>query len=159
MQLEIERKWLLRKSPNIKYFTRENIIIQQYSGDLRIREEISSAGSVYTATKKEGRGLTRVENEVAIPHWLYATLWARFYECPMIRKSRFYTRQPGVTVDVFSDNLEGLVLLEAEFKSEEKAKRWNPPPYLRKLIIKEVTDNSRYVNLNLAKEQQIPTQL
>jgi CYTH domain-containing protein len=51
-----------------------------------------------------------------------------------------------VEVDVYADQLDGLVIAEVEFDSEADADRFEPPAWFGR----EVTGEVKYSNVNLA---------
>ena len=53
-----------------------------------------------------------------------------------------------IEVDVYAGDLEGLVVAEIEFPSEEEARALEPPEWLGE----EVTGDHRYLNETLATE-------
>ena len=55
--------------------------------------------------------------------------------------------QGVIEVDVFEGNLSGLVMAEIEFASVEASQDFRPPPWFSR----EVTDDARYKNKNLAQ--------
>jgi adenylate cyclase len=53
-----------------------------------------------------------------------------------------------IELDVYGGDLEGLVVAEVEFASEEDADAFDPPAWLGR----EVTDDPRYKNQRLARD-------
>jgi adenylate cyclase len=51
-----------------------------------------------------------------------------------------------IELDVFADELEGLVFAEVEFDSADALAAFEPPPWFGQ----EVTDDGRYTNASLA---------
>ena len=66
----------------------------------------------------------------------------------MIHKLRYnFDLDEGLVaeIDVFKEQLEGLVLVEVEFKTEEQAVNFTPPSFFGK----DLTDDKKYKNKNL----------
>ena len=100
-------------------------------------------------TAKRGEGLSRQEAEVELGSERFEELW------PLTEGRRLHKRRHVVPhgelrieVDVYQGDLEGLVVAEIEFPSEEEAKGFDPPDWLGD----EVTGDSRYLNETLATE-------
>jgi adenylate cyclase len=162
MGTEIERKWVLK---DLGAFALQYLyaIRQGYlRGDLlnlRVREATSINGrSVYYLTSKQGHGVVRQEIETLVTdemglHLLEAATWT-------LRKTRYAIPQlkqfSEAVVDAFHDDLEGLVLLEVEFCTEEDAAAFQLSKRLEEAVVEEVTHDPRYENVNLAKSGVVP---
>ena len=98
---------------------------------------------------KRGHGLSREETEVAIDPGAADELW-ELTAGRRVRKRRHRVEHEGMTieVDVFADELEGLVLAEVEFDSEAASDEFEPPAW----IGREVTGDAAYENERLAEE-------
>jgi adenylate cyclase len=144
---EIERKFLLTERPDWLDGCRSQAIEQGY---LAIGEEdevrVRRSGDGAVLTVKRGHGEERREHEVEIGEEQLAALWP-LTEGRRIDKRRFYVEgDPTIEVDVYSDELEGLITAEIEFPSREAADRFSPPEWLGD----EVTGDDRYANQRLA---------
>jgi adenylate cyclase len=161
MGTEIERKWVLKDVDKIPLYV-DCGIEQGYLSDvfpnIRVRKATALNGEVtFYLTSKTGHGLTRHEVECVISnemgtHLLLAAEW-------VLRKTRYYVPLPNWQkgfVDVFHGALEGLVVLEIEFPSEEDANAFEFHELTAPFILEEVTDDPRYENANLAKSGVIP---
>ena len=100
-------------------------------------------------TAKRGSGLSRQEAEVEVDRERFARLW------PLTEGRRLHKRRHvlmhgdlKIEVDVYQGDLEGLVVAEIEFATEEDARRFRPPAWLGE----EVTGDHRYLNETLATE-------
>ena len=146
MNREIERKFLVKSLPNLDKRTKDKIL-QGYiskSPEVRVRQK----GSLYFLTIKSQGALNRKEFETLITLSHFKTLWYDFIE-EYISKTRYYIRlnqQSIAELDIYHDELEGLITVEVEFESEEEANNFTPPDWFGK----EVTYDSRYKNKNLA---------
>jgi CYTH domain-containing protein len=164
--MEIERRWLLRNIPNPvtglvtkSLFTK---IEQRYFPPFRLRKNIipTTGDKQYYITIKVGHGLSRPEWEESIPIWAFNEVWP-LGEKLHISKRRYWISIPNyhVTVDIFTGNLLGLIILEAEASSEELAEKFIMPKDLEEHVIKEITGIPRYSNFELAKSQTIPMEI
>ncbi|MEO7358909.1 MAG: hypothetical protein ABI120_01180, partial [Gemmatimonadaceae bacterium] len=114
----------------------------------RLRRSTYPTGvSRYTRTVKFGRGISRVELEEDTDRHLFEVLWP-LTASARVRKRRHAIREGTHTweIDVFTDR--DLVLAEVELTSTDDAP--TIPSWLEKWIVREVTDESEYVNANLA---------
>ena len=99
-------------------------------------------------TAKKGSGETREEIEVPIEAGAFDRLW-KLTESRRIAKRRFRVPlEDGLCaeVDVYAGDLEGLVVAEVEFSSEEEGDGFRAPEWFGR----ELTDDHRYANQELA---------
>jgi adenylate cyclase len=98
-------------------------------------------------TVKRGHGEVRREEEIEISAEQFESLWP-LTEGARIEKRRHYVEGDDLTfeVDVFGGDLEGLVVAEVEFGSEEEGSRFEPPGWLGD----ELTGDDRYESQSLA---------
>jgi adenylate cyclase len=111
---------------------------------VRVRRRAGAA----TLTVKSGAARTRVEEELAIEPERFERLWP-LTEGRRIEKTRYeIDGGDGLTIelDLYAGALEGLVVAEVEFDSEEAADAFSAPEWLGR----EVTDDARYKNQRLA---------
>jgi adenylate cyclase len=95
-----------------------------------------------------------VEEELAIEDERFERLWP-LTEGRRIEKTRYeIPGEDGSTIelDVYDGALDGLVVAEVEFDSEDAADRFAGPDWLGE----EVTDDKRYKNQRLACEGRPP---
>jgi adenylate cyclase len=98
-------------------------------------------------TAKRGSGLSRQEAEVELVRQSFDELWS-LTEGRRLQKRRHVIPHGDlrIEVDVYGGDLEGLMVAEIEFPSEEEAKAFDPPDWLGE----EVTGDHRYLNETLA---------
>lgn len=148
-QFEIERKWLLKETPDLSR-RKGSEIIQGYLAvaadgtEVRLRQDADK----YFETVKTGKGLIRGEQEIELSPAQFKSLW------PLTRgrrlaKIRYKLKWRGVTieVDIYKKSLAGLKVAEVEFKSRKQASKFSPPPWFGK----EITRNAKYKNVKLAR--------
>lgn len=156
--IEIERKFILRDAAVINELKARDIDVQQKDvtqiyvkitplEEIRFRE----TSGVFTITQKSGIGLTREENESETDAKSFKKTIKNAVAAP-IKKTRFLFRLDGAAcnVDIFHGVLEGLVTFEAEFVSEREAAEFSLPEFIAEHIVREVTEDERYKNKNLA---------
>jgi adenylate cyclase len=145
--MEVERKFLVPEPPELDG-TESDEIEQGYlaigaDGEVRLRRK----GEKLLLTVKRGSGISRDEAEVELEREAFERLW------PLTEGRRLHKRRYvvllgdlGIEVDVYEGDLEGLVVAEIEFSSEDQARAFEPPEW----IGKEVTGDERYLNETLA---------
>jgi adenylate cyclase len=145
--VEVERKFLVPEPPNLEPGEE---IVQGYlaigaDGEVRLRRR----GERLFLTAKRGSGLSRDEAEIEVDSEQFERLW------PLTEGRRLHKRRSVVPhgdlrieVDVYEGELEGLVVAEIEFPSEEAARSFEPPEWLGE----EVTGDERYLNETLAAQ-------
>jgi adenylate cyclase len=145
--VEVERKFLVQHPPELEG-TESDEIEQGYlavgaDGEVRLRRK----GGQPLLTAKRGSGISRDEAEVELDREAFERLW------PLTEGRRLHKRRHviphgdlKIEVDVYEGDLEGLVVAEIEFDSEEEARGFEPPDW----IGEEVTGDVRYLNETLA---------
>jgi adenylate cyclase len=145
--VEIERKFLVPETPDLSG-TDSDEIEQGYlaigsDGEVRLRRK----GERLLLTAKRGSGISRDEAEVELDHGPFQRLW------PLTEGRRLHKRRHviphgdlRIEVDVYEGELEGLVVAEIEFSSEDEARAFERPDW----IGDEVTGDERYLNETLA---------
>src|SRR5690349_20592984 len=128
---EIERKFLVGELPPRAQLGNGVHIRQGYlaaEGRVEVRMRITESASVVTI--KAGAGLRRVEVELATERTEADALWPST-EGRQLEKTRYRVPVDGLTaeVDVFAGALDGLVVVEVEFDSEDAAGAFRPPPW------------------------------
>ena len=143
--MEIERKFLLDKNSNIDGYD-YSVIYQSYIGFRPVSRVRKVDNKYYYNQKGEGT-LVREESEKEITEDTYnklidykigRTIVKHRYKVPVGK----YVAE----VDKYLDDLEGLLVVEVEFKSLEDANNFVMPSWFGK----EITDDLRYMNDNLA---------
>ena len=145
--MEVERKFLVSDPPDLDG-TDSDEIEQGYlaigsDGEVRLRRK----GERLLLTAKRGSGLSRQESEVEIDRASFDELWS-LTEGRRLKKRRHVVPygEHKIELDVYGGDLEGLIVAEIEFVSEEDAKAFDPPDWLGE----EVTGDHRYLNETLA---------
>lgn len=153
MGLEIERKFLIKKSPdNLSEYTC-HMMTQGYlntSPVVRVRKEDSS----YYLTYKGSGLLAREEYNLALDEAAFYHLLEKAdgnviskkrYKIPYSFENKTYT----IELDIFDAPFAPLIIAEVEFENEEDANSFIPPNWFDK----DVTFDSQYHNSNLSKKQ------
>ncbi len=150
--VEVERKYLLSGLPT-KVRDAASVIVEQgwLPGERlqeRLRHVSGDDGDRYYRTVKLGQGLTRIELEEEASPELFEKLWV-LTEGRRLRKRRYYVPDGDLRweVDEFLDR--ELVLAEVELA--DPALTVNPPAWLESLIVREVTGEPEYLNVNLGR--------
>jgi adenylate cyclase len=145
--MEVERKFLVSVAPNLDAASVDEIE-QGYlaigsDGEVRVRHK----GNQLLLTAKRGSGLSRQEAEIELDRTRFDELWP-LTEGRRLRKRRHVIPHGDlkIEVDVYGGDLEGLIVAEIEFRSEEEARAFDPPGWLGE----EVTGDHRYLNETLA---------
>jgi adenylate cyclase len=145
--MEIERKFLVADPPDLDH-TESDQIEQGYlalgaDGEVRLRRR----GERLLLTAKRGGGISRDEAEVDLDREAFERLWP-LTEGRRLRKRRHVLPQGDLRIelDVYQGDLEGLVVAEIEFDTEDEARAFQPPDW----IGDEVTGDDRYLNETLA---------
>jgi CHAD domain-containing protein/CYTH domain-containing protein len=149
---EIERKYLLdavpahaRKHPKFE-------IDQGWVPGERLHERLrrvrGGGEERYYRCVKLGEGLRRIEIEEPTTRAIFARLWP-LTKGKRVRKRRYVVEENGARweIDEFRDR--DLVLAEIELDSEDAEVRI--PAWLAPHVVREVTGEPEYVNLNLAR--------
>lgn len=151
MATEIERKFLLDEPPEQLRGRSGKRIEQGYvttAGAIEVRLRKLEDRRLLTA--KLGHGESRVEVEITIDSAQFDALWP-LTGSRRLRKTRYLVPLGSgleAEVDVFADDLAGLVTAEVEFGDEQQSHDFQPPPWLGE----EVTGDRRYANGTLATE-------
>ncbi len=150
--LEIERKYLLSGAPGAVEGRSGREIEQGYLPGSRIQERlrriVDADRILHVRSIKLGSGLVRVEVQEEIEPELFDRLWP-LTEGRRLTKKRFRFPYGGLVweVDGFTDR--DLWLAEVELPSADHE---SPPPgWLEAYIVREVTDEPEYLNVNLAR--------
>jgi len=158
MALEIERKFVVKiDGPAVLKQADKSIpIIQAYlkvtdDEELRIRKK----GPKYIVTSKQGKGLVRKEEErevtAAEGKKLLASAPKQFQ---VIKKVRFEFGRWELDVFQTPRLPAGIGIAEIELKSKTEKM---PPVPKGITIIKEVTEDKRFKNKNIAKTKRFPS--
>lgn len=147
---EIERKFTVTELPEGLLEPRGFKEIRQgylnidTDKEIRIRDKSGK----YTMTIKQGIGLKRLETQIELEQLQFDTLW------PLTQGFRVEKRRYDIkflshvlSLDVYYGELEPLMTLEVEFKSEEQSKQFLAPDF----VAEEVTTEQDFKNANLAR--------
>lgn len=151
-QVETERKLLLSGFPEAARQGTRTELAQGYLPGDKLRERLrrveSANHTTYLRTVKVGAGITRVELEEETSAEMFAVLWPLTVGC-RVEKERYSVEDGAFTwvVDRFTDR--ELVLAEVELPVGTIQPAL--PTWLAPHVVDDVTDDSRYVNLNLAR--------
>lgn len=155
--LEVERKYLLDALPfDVSGFGKEEITQGYISVDPVLRLRRTGVGSApasftptsFTITMKGSGSLARTEYELPLTEEQFNSLWKKV-ETGRIEKTRYkIPLETGHTaeLDVYKNELHGLLTVEVEFASESEAVRFTPPAWFGR----DVTFESRYKNSSLS---------
>jgi adenylate cyclase len=145
--VEVERKFLVSEAPSVDDAggaeIEQGYLAVGEDGEVRLRRK----GDDRLLTVKRGSGLSREEEEIELEPDLFERLWP-LTEGRRLRKHR-YTIDHGehcIEFDVYEGDLDGLMLAEVEFSSEEEARAFEPPEWFGH----EVTGDEEYLNETLA---------
>jgi CYTH domain-containing protein len=149
VQSEIERKFLSNQLPQglLKNAAatriRQGYLVIEAEHELRLRQR----GAQFWLTEKQGQGLKRLEQEVALDEMTFKMLWPLTVG-RRLEKTRHLVMQGNhcLEIDIFSGNLEPLMLLEVEFTSLMASRSFGLPDY----GLREVTEDPAYNNARLA---------
>lgn len=150
--VEIERKYLLKGLPERVKSETPAEIDQGYLPGERIHERLrrvaSRGGTKWFRTVKLGSGVVRHEIEEQVSESLFAALWP-LTEGRRVSKRRYRIPDGALVweIDEFTDR--ELVLAEVELPTAETVPV--PPDWISAWLTRDVTEDSAYLNLNLAK--------
>jgi len=147
MGKEIERKFLVRGD---SWRGSEGVMVRQ--GHLSVDKErvvrVRTAGEKgFLTIKGRGEGLTRPEYEYEIPLQDAEEMLDTLCTGHLIEKIRYYVEHVGLTweIDEFRGENQGLVVAEVEIETEDQVIA--KPDW----VGDEVSDDPRYLNVNLAR--------
>ena len=150
---EIERKYLLARMPKLPEDAVRTEIAQGYLPGARLQERVrrvrrKGEPARYYRTVKLGSGISRVEVEEECDEATFRRLWP-LTKGRRVQKRRYRVPDGELTweIDRFRDRK--LVLAEIELPSEDHEAPF--PGWLCDHVVRDVTDESEYVNINLAK--------
>lgn len=149
---EIEHKYLLRAVPPELQGAAGVEIHQGWLPGAALQERLRVMcgldGEHYYRCVKAGTGLDRLELEEETTKELFEALWP-LTEGRRVAKHRYHRRERDLTweIDQFRDR--DLVLAEVEVPAVRR--RVQLPAWLKPLVVREVTGEPEYVNLNLAR--------
>jgi CYTH domain-containing protein len=147
------RKYLLNAMPSLAGLeVVEHRLDQGYIPGDRLAERVrrirTADGTRWVRTVKLGTGVSRIEVEEDTTERIFRALW-RLTRGHRVRKRRYSVRVGDRVweIDRFRDRR--LVLAEVELPTEDAVVEI--PEWLRPVLVREVTGDPAYVNLNLAR--------
>ncbi|HLM68327.1 MAG TPA: CHAD domain-containing protein [Longimicrobium sp.] len=150
---EIERKYLLSRMPSLPDDAVRTDIAQGYLPGERLQERVRRVRrrgepARFYRTVKVGKGINRMELEEECDQATFRRLWS-LTKGRRVRKLRFRVPAGDLTweIDRFRDR--SLVLAEIELPSEDHEVAL--PDWLREHVVRDVTGEDEFVNINLAK--------
>lgn len=156
--LEIERKFLLKRKPAVRYLQRIDIC-QYYTPNGRYRESVKWPNDPTRETKPEITYVREVKQRVS-PGVYWETepevlTREQFEEAvnsatKRISKARYIAMDGDNKWEIDTYVGMNIVTAELEVKTEEELKTSRVPDFIKKELILEVTGNSAYSNYNLA---------
>ena len=149
--LEIEKKYLLNDIPNLSQIPYDEIEqgYLSFTPEIRIRKK----GNKYYITKKGEGTEAREEIETEIDSITYNIL-SSLVNGRVIKKTRYrisLNYSLIAELDIYHEDLEGLVTFETEFPNEIEAKNFIAPVWFGE----EITEDKRFKNKNLARMEKI----
>lgn len=151
-QVERERRWLSRPAPR-GLIERSELVSDLYvtGTRLRLREARmldGSAARLRLSRKADVDARTRLITSIYLPEEEFALLAATLPGVRIVKRRHRLKSPPGtlMSLDEFQGELAGLVLLEAEFISDDLMAAFAAPDF----ALAEVTDDARYGGAALA---------
>jgi CYTH domain-containing protein/CHAD domain-containing protein len=152
--IERERKWLVHELPDLDQnhgaALRQGYLAIDGSVSVRVRD----ADGHRTLTIKAGSGTSRTELEWPIEQPVFDAAWPAT-EGRRVTKTRhrFPLGDHMVEIDIFDEQLAGLVVAEVEFESDEALAAFTAPGWFGR----EVSDDPRYTNASMAVDGLDPS--
>lgn len=149
--MEIEKKFFVKKVPdlgNCQFYSINQGYIS-FTPEVRIRKKEET----YFLTFKGDGTQNRDEEEIPIDKKVYDVLLGAI-QGKLIEKNRYdIPLYDGLIaeLDIYHGDLEGLIIVETEFKTEEQADSFIVPDWFGE----EITENKRYKNKNLARLENV----
>lgn len=148
MATETERKFLVKGSSWRQVATSKPLKQGYIADDSRVAVRVRIAGNAGFLTIKGAKsGMSRLEYEYPIPIADADEMLAQLCHQPIIEKTRYTLDHAGLEwiVDEFAGENAGLLVAEVELEREDQ------PVSLPEWAGEEVTDDPRYLNVNLVK--------
>ena len=146
--MEIERKFLVASLPDLNNVVFKELKQAYLSFEPEVRIRSLDNNLFYLAEKSTG-DLSRSEIEPQIDIVSFQIL-TNLVQGRTISKTRYYVSLNNnlmAELDIYYGELEGLITVETEFKSEKEANEFIVPSWYGK----EITYDKRYKNKNLAR--------
>ncbi len=150
--VEIEKKFLLRALPPEVLRVAPSKIEQGYIPGTKLVERlrrVEKNGRVqFFRTVKLGKGTVRIEIEEETTRAIFDRMWP-LTKGKRVRKHRFNVRVGKLVWEIDDFRDRDLVLAEVELTSATQ--RIPIPAWISEVLVRDVTDESRYVNARLAR--------
>lgn len=147
---EHERRFLLASVPSGALAIRTAVIADRYIDGtrLRLRRSEETEGTESRLTFKLTQKIPSPDGGPGLITTAYLSQeeYDVFAQLPASSLAKTRLSIPPLGVDLFSGRLEGLVLAEAEFDSEDEMARFSAPAF----CVAEVTTDSRFTGAHLA---------
>jgi CYTH domain-containing protein len=148
---EIERKFRIERPPD---WLEEHPATELHQGYIVVTDDaevrLRKADGEHKLTVKRGKGEVRREEEIGLEAEQFEALWP-LTESQRVSKRRYRVPLEATDltaeVDVFEGDLEGLVVAEVEFGSEDQGAAFEPPAWFGR----ELTGDERYATASLAR--------
>ena len=168
--MEVERKFRVDRvkldissfiNPVVRHMTQTYIEICEDGTEKRVRKDTSDTTTdiLYLYTEKGPGTVSRREKNKLITAKMYKKLLSKGFIGDTIYKDRYTLHTKSnilIELDIYKEQLSGLVVAEVEFKDGNltqriaKAKSFTLPDEIASAVIEEVTEDTRYQNKNLA---------
>ena len=151
--MEIERKFLVKSIPTSLENYKLRIIEQGYLSTIPAIRVRRDNNDFYLTYKSGDLGLSHEESNLPLNKESYCHL-LRKSDGYIITKKRYEIPHGKyfIELDIFENELEGLVIAEVEFPTQEEALSYLPPEWFGK----DVTGNKNYTNSSLSQTGVIP---
>jgi CYTH domain-containing protein len=149
-RIERERRFLLTHLPNGVIATKVRRITDRYieGANLRLREQIEEGSpAILKLTQKLPDAGAGAQQGLITTMYLSEAEHSLLGQLPAMTLSKTRYSFPPFGIDVFEDQLDGLVLAEAEFDSPGAAEALAIPPF----IVSEVSTDTRFTGGSLVR--------
>jgi adenylate cyclase len=150
--VEIERKFLVDEAPPLDHadataIEQGYLALADDRGGAEVRLRHRNGERLLTV--KSGGGRSRIEEEIELDRERFESLWP-LTEGRRVAKTRYVIPYDDdeIELDVYSGELDGLLVAEVEFGDEKAADAFEPPEWFGE----EVTGNRSYLNETLATQ-------
>lgn len=146
MNIEIERKFLVKTLPDLKKHKKSYILQRYIASEPEIR--LRKLDNKYIITKKGDGTSIREEEEIEVSEEVFEFLGG-YEKNNFIEKYRYYIPlESGLIaeLDEYLDYLEGFFTVEVEFKNISDMKSFKPPIWFGE----ELTEKKELNNYNVA---------
>ncbi len=145
--MEIERRFLTDNIPHDLSSFRKRSIEQGYLCQIPAVRVRNDNGSFFFTLKSGGPGMSHEELETEIPQEAYFHLLKKA-DGIIIKKDRYEIPYDNhlIELDIFKDELEGLVIAEVEFPTKDEALRFIPPDWFGDDITGKVEYSNSYLS-------------